>query len=100
MLLSGLFLGSKEADEQSAQFLRIIWETELSAVVSVQGNIEEDCLNGALVEGTFIKGCVRECIKWTCVRIHLLYLLGICLLTTQAPFITVLNLDITHSLAR
>lgn len=95
----GLFLGSREADEQSAQFLRIIWETELSAVVSVQGNIEVDWLNGALVEGTFIKGCVRECIKWTCVRIHLLYLLGICLLTTQVPFITVLNLDITHSLA-
>lgn len=99
-MFSVLFLGSKEADEQSAQFLRIIWETELSAVVSVQGNIEVDWLSGALVEGTFIKGYVRECIKWTCVRTHLLYLLGICLLTTQVPFITLLNLGIIHSLGR
>lgn len=52
---SVLFLGSKEADEQNAQFLRIIWKAELRAVVSIQGNVKVDQHNGVLVERTCIK---------------------------------------------
>lgn len=99
-MFSVLCLSSKEADEQNAQFLRISWKAELRAVVSVQGNVKVDWQNGVLVERVCIKRYVREYIKWTCVRIHLLYLLGICLLAIQVPFITVLYLNIIYSLGR
>lgn len=75
-------------------------KAELGAVVSIQGNIKVDWHDGFLVEGAYMRRYLREYIKWTCVRIHLLYLLGICLLATQASFITVLNLNIIYSWGR